>query len=149
MQLANPFNVYVAVPTLSTKTDNEHYRKNVRRKKKPMHTNEDGLAGNRPVEMLERQWAVEWREDRKERKFLNRRRSIITNITIETAANVAEERRSRFNKHCIILPNIMTKSSNTVVVSIASSLFMLHAINFTRLFLRLGPGATHWGKLER
>jgi hypothetical protein len=46
-------------------------------------------------------------EDQKEGKFFNRRRSIITiinnfaqhhNITIEAAANVAEERCSRPNK---------------------------------------------------
>jgi hypothetical protein len=53
-----------------------------------------------PAETLERQWAVEWREDQKEQNFFSRRRSIritITNfpqkhnITIKTAANVAEE----------------------------------------------------------
>ncbi|SAM03910.1 hypothetical protein [Absidia glauca] len=50
---------------------------------------------------------VNWREDQKEQKFSNRRRSIITiinkfaqqhNITTETDANVAEERCSGLNK---------------------------------------------------
>jgi hypothetical protein len=56
---------------------------------------------------MERQWGVKWREDHKERKFFNSSRSIITvinnstqqrNNSIETAANVAEERCSRLNK---------------------------------------------------
>ncbi|SAM03303.1 hypothetical protein [Absidia glauca] len=67
----------------------------------------DGLAGGYLVETLERQWGVKWREDQEERKNFNKRRSIITtinsfaqqhNITIETAANVTEERRSPPNK---------------------------------------------------
>ncbi|SAM09187.1 hypothetical protein [Absidia glauca] len=50
---------------------------------------------------------VKWREDQKERKSFNRRRLIIVTInnfsqqhkiTIVTAADVAEERRSRLNK---------------------------------------------------
>ncbi|SAM07682.1 hypothetical protein [Absidia glauca] len=50
---------------------------------------------------------VKWGEDQKERKVFNRRRSIITiidnlaqqyNTTIETAADVTEERCSRLNK---------------------------------------------------
>jgi hypothetical protein len=35
--------------------------------------------------------------------------------TIEITANVAEKRRSRLNKSLPILPNIMTKSSNSNV----------------------------------
>ncbi|SAM01699.1 hypothetical protein [Absidia glauca] len=66
----------------------------------------DGLAGGYPVETLVRQWGAKWREDQT-LKFFNRCRSIITtinnfaqqhNITIETAANDAEERCSRLNK---------------------------------------------------
>jgi hypothetical protein len=57
----------------------------------------NGLAGGYPVETLERQWGVEWRENQKERKSFNKRRSIIT--TIKPAANVAEERGSRLNKY--------------------------------------------------
>lgn len=66
-----------------------------------------GLAGGHSMKTLERQWGVKWRNDDKEIKFLNRRRSIINtitkyaeqnNITIETAVDLAEERRSRLKK---------------------------------------------------
>ncbi|SAM02202.1 hypothetical protein, partial, partial [Absidia glauca] len=56
---------------------------------------------------LEQRWGVKWRQDDKEKKFYNRRRSIIAtikkyaeehNITMETAVNLAEENRSRRSK---------------------------------------------------
>jgi hypothetical protein len=50
-----------------------------------------------PIETLERQWGVNRREDQKEPKFFNRRRSTITIIN-NVAAYVVKERRSRLNK---------------------------------------------------
>jgi hypothetical protein len=67
----------------------------------------NGLSGGYPVAELEQRWGVQWRKDMKERKFFNRRRSIIDtitkyaeqhHITIETAVNIAEEKRRRQNK---------------------------------------------------
>ncbi|SAL97782.1 hypothetical protein [Absidia glauca] len=67
----------------------------------------DGLAGGYSIISLEQRWGVKWRQDDKEKKFYNRRRSIIAtiekyaeehNITMETAVNLAEENRSRRSK---------------------------------------------------
>jgi hypothetical protein len=67
----------------------------------------DGLAGDYSVESLEQRWGAKWRQDEKEKKFYNRRRSIILtikkyaeehNVSMETAVNLAEENRSRRSK---------------------------------------------------
>ncbi|SAM03288.1 hypothetical protein [Absidia glauca] len=76
-------------------------------KRRPIHAKGYGHVGDEVYPEFYGHWGGKWREDKKERKFLSRRRSIITtinnfahqhNITVETAANVAIERHFRLNK---------------------------------------------------